>query len=527
MISIKNFLKLTPAKVLIVLISVSLIVYPDCSGSRIERINAPPDQLEPNQSSKDFPFLKLHMKNGDVYVLENWIVNAKNDTVNGKGKLLNPNRELISEGQFYVSIQQIVLAETNHIKGSAGSIVLATLSVITGIFTVVCITNPKACFGSCPTFYAHNGEEFIVQSEGFSSSVSPSLEEKDIDALYRIKPESKNFQIQLRNEAYETHVIRSANVLALKKPIDGRILATPEGDFVEAKNFTEPSEVVSPEGDCSEKLCSFDGIERFSAADSSDLTSKEIIEITFNQVPRGNKGLVIAARQTLLTTFLFYQTLAYMGNSAGEWLAKIERSGNESKKIIDHPGNLLGKIEVMIKNPVGKWEKINEVGETGPIATDIKVVPIKDYSTGPGSITLRLVMTKGLWRIDYVSLAQLGNKVTPVVIPPSTSSPQNVNGRDVIELLTNPDSVLITYPGDRYFVNYKLPENFSDYELFMESRGYYLEWMRNEWLAEENPAKVYQMFFNPKQFFKDLAPQFKKVEAEMEESFWSSKYVLP
>jgi len=61
----------------------------------------------------------------------------------------------------------------------------------------------------------------------------------------------------------------------------------------------------------------------------------------------------------------------------------------------------------------------------------------------------------------------------------------------------------------------------------LESQGYYLEWMRNEWLGEENPDKVFQMLFNPQQYYKDLAPQFKKNEAEMEETFWSSKYVLP
>lgn len=527
MILIKSISVITPRKILILLITVGLILYPNCSGSRIERVTFTPDQFEFNQSSKDFPFLKLHMKNGDVYLLENWNVNAKSDSVTGKGKLLNPNRELISEGQFQVPIQQVVLAETNHINGSVGSIVLGALTVITGIFTVVCITNPKACFGSCPTFYAYNGEDYIVQSEGFSSSILPSLEESDIDALYRIKPESKNFQIQLRNEAYETHVIRSADLLALKKPKDGRVFATPEGRFVEAGNITEASQIISPEGDCSEKLCSFDGIERFSEADSSDLAEKEIIEITFNNISSGKKGLVIASRQTLLTTFLFYQTLAYMGSSAVDWFAKLERGGDETKNLISNPEKTLGKINILIKNPDGGWEKVNEVGETGPIATDIKIVPLTNLSPQSESITLRLEMAKGLWRIDYLALADVGNEVTPVVIPPSTSSPKKVNNINVITLLTNPDSVLVTYPGNRYILNYTLPENFEEYELFMVSQGYYLEWMRNEWLAEENPSKVYQMFFNPKQFYKDLAPQFKKIENEMEESFWSSKYVLP
>jgi hypothetical protein len=136
-------------------------------------------------------------------------------------------------------------------------------------------------------------------------------------------------------------------------------------------------------------------------------------------------------------------------------------------------------------------------------------------------------MAKGLWRIDYVALAELGNRVEPIIIKPSSSSPQKINSSNVVELLTNADSLLVTYPGDRYFLNYKLPSDFTEYELFMVSQGYYLEWMRNEWLGEENSAKVYQMFLNPKQYYKDLAPQFKKVEAEMEETFWSSKYVYP
>src|SRR5690606_41304072 len=84
--------------------------------------------------------------------------------------------------------------------------------------------------------------------------------------------------------------------------------------------------------------------------------------------------------------------------------------------------------------------------------------------------------------------------------------------------------LLITLPGDSYFLNYELPDDYKNYELFMQSKGYYLEWMREEWLPEENPLKVYQMFYNPKQFFKDLAPQYKLIEAGMEETFWRSKY---
>jgi len=354
------------------------------------------------------------------------------------------------------------------------------------------------------------------------------LEERDVDALYRIKPLREDFEVQLRNEAYETHVIRSANILAAPKPQGGRVFSTPDDKYLQAINITEASSITAIEGDISEKLCSFDGIERFSEADSNDLASKEIIEVTFTKPVSDSIGIVIAARQTLLTTFLFYQTLAYMGSNAGSWLADIERNKSQFKQLLENPRNELGNIEVLVQNENDEWVMVGEVGETGPIATDIKIVPITKISNRDSKNSIiKLRMAKGLWRIDYVAIADIVKEVTPVVTFPSTSSPRYTNNSSVTELLTNPDSVLVTFPGDEYLLNYKLPPDYKNYELFIETQGYYLEWMRNEWLGEENPEKVYQMFLNPKQFYKDLAPQFKKVEAEMEETFWSSKYVYP
>lgn len=514
-------------KIMIILIVISLIFYPNCSGNRIERITEEPSKIGLFKPSKEIPFMKLHMKNGDVYILNNWQVDQKDRIVTGTGNLFDLNREPKEEGKYIIPFNDIVLAETNVIKSSGSGTALAAISVITGVFTIICITNPKACFGSCPTFYAYNGNDYTIQAEGFSSSISPSLEETDIDALYRVKPASEIFELQVRNEAFETQVIRKANILALPRKESNRVFSTEDRNFFEVNNLMEPAKAVGEEGDCSEKFCAFDGVERFSAADSNNLSEKEVIELSFHNVTKGRKGLVIASRQTLLTTFLFYQGLSYMGNTAGEWLANLERNSNTVKEVINQPRQELGGIEVLIEDKKGTWQKIGEIGEHGPIATDLKIIPF-DKEVSGSTLNVRLRMTKGLWRIDYIALADLIAEVNPIVIPPSEAFPKlTTYSSDVIELLTNNDSVLITLPGDKYFLHYKLPKDFENYELFLESRGYYLEWLREEWLAEENPLKVYQMFFNSKQFFKDMAPQFKKIEAEMEESFWSSKYVLP
>jgi hypothetical protein len=91
--------------------------------------------------------------------------------------------------------------------------------------------------------------------------------------------------------------------------------------------------------------------------------------------------------------------------------------------------------------------------------------------------------------------------------------------------LRNRMEPLVTLPGDSYTLLYDLPDNFRDYELFLDSRGYYLEWIRSEWLKEENLAEAMMIFRRPAAFLKAAAPAYKAVEPEMEKTFWSSKYV--
>ena len=54
-------------------------------------------------------------------------------------------------------------------------------------------------------------------------------------------------------------------------------------------------------------LRAVDGQERFSEADSEYLATRETLDLEFENVPVGSDGLVIAARESLMSTFLFYQ----------------------------------------------------------------------------------------------------------------------------------------------------------------------------------------------------------------------------
>jgi hypothetical protein len=177
----------------------------------------------------------------------------------------------------------------------------------------------------------------------------------------------------------------------------------------------------------------------------------------------------------------------------------------------------VGGIEVIAETTSGDWVPAGDVREMGPLATDIVVVPLPADATG----RVRLRMARGHWRIDYVASARLGARVEPAVI-----EPRSVTGTDRFQLSRHPHTALplTTLPGDIYTYTFQLPSDSVRHELFLESQGYYLEWMREEWLAEENNARALQLVLNPEQLLRDVAPEFKKQEAGMEALFWGSKY---
>jgi hypothetical protein len=212
-----------------------------------------------------------------------------------------------------------------------------------------------------------------------------------------------------------------------------------------------------------------------------------------------------------------------MGNSAGYFAARAESGDRKMNKRINNAWDLLGGIEVFVQHSNGKWVKISQIEEMGPIASDIHLIPIPNSATQNLRIKLRL--TKGLWRIDYLALGKLEQKIEPVRIQPS--SVIGVNGEDnyVKSLLTDTTQPLVTLPGDVYDLYYDLPENSNECDIYLSSKGYYLEWMREDWLAEENLKKVSLLFGAPKLYMRMAAPDFAKIEHTMEDNFWNSRYV--
>ena len=472
-------------------------------------------------------YIKAHMKDGQLYILYNWYYDSAKNALAGWGNYLDVNRKLVdsrgnlvdaskTEGidPFIIAIDNVALLETND-PGPSLATRLIIPTVVTAGFGVYCLTNPKACFGSCPTYYASNGDSMVLQAEGFSESIAPSLEKNDIDMLYWAKP-SKDFELKVTNEALETHAIRYMQLLAFDKNQGERVFAGSDGKFYRCSNL-QPAQSTKGDKVLDQKLNSVDGKEYYSAADENNLNSFEELSFKFEASAGKDLGLVIAKRQTLLTTFLMYQGLAYMGATAGHWLAKME-TGNFSKG--NHLFDLLGSIEVYVKDEKGTWIKQGSIHETGPIATDINIIPLTPMPNRNMEVKIR--MNKGLWRIDWLCLATITGMAEPERLMPYAA--ERIEGSEPAPLnkLLDPNDYLVTLPGHEYRVRFMLPSE--KVELFLDSKGYYLEWMRDEWMKEQSMAKLNTYINKPALYLKKAARDYKKVEASMDKIFWESRY---
>lgn len=483
--------------------------------------------------NQDALFLKVHKSNGDVYIFGNqWVIDADNEVVAGSGIQYDFNRRKISEGEQMIPFDSIILFETNKIPKNnekdrlVGLSLLAAADVLLG---TICLTIPKACFGSCPTFYldaftdAHHAD-----AEGFSNAIAPGLEYRDIDALNNPGINDGRFLLTMKNEAFETHNLRSLSILAYPRTEGQRVYHTPEDRFFLCQEAIPPVLALTEEGDISLLLAKNDQQERFSLADPDNMVSKEEILLQFDKNDfmddafSGTLGLVAGFRQTLMTTYLIYHALDCMGNQVGDFLARLSSDYDMESSIGAGIKKELGDIDVYVwDESAGSWLFQGGWHETGPIAINHQLITLGNFEPGE-DIKIKLIMNRGLWRLDYLHLTKVLSEVDPQVLEP-VSLTANIPAEGLLNNLLDPERHLVSMPGNVFTFAYDLPEKDSDYEIFLASEGFYLIWSREQWTREKDLLSLYGMRRNPGRFLQRHASDYKRYESMMEEAFWNSR----
>jgi hypothetical protein len=232
---------------------------------------------------------------------------------------------------------------------------------------------------------------------------------------------------------------------------------------------------------------------------------------------------VLGARHSFVSTYLFYQSIGFTGKHAASYLANLERQGPEAIPGAFELMQEVGGVEVLRQSQDSSWSVVGVFGEHGPLATDVQVFPLGS-SDGAAPVRIRLRLARGAWRLGYAALASVEGPAAPQRLHPALVTNKGESDSLALQRLLDDDRYLVTYPGDAYTISFAVPSHLADAEFFLESRGYYYEWMRSEWLEDEDPLMLALIAFSPRNALRQLAPRFKHLEPILEAQFWASRF---
>ena len=443
--------------------------------------------------------VKAHLDDGTTVLYPDGVT-IDGDTVRGHGAaydLALANRGFVSA----VPLRRVVAMETfrtgvDPLATFAVS-TLATAGVIATSVAIYCAANPK-CFGSCPTAYADSAGTPVLEAEGFSYSIAPLFEMRDVDRLRVRADAGGRVRLEIRNEALETHYINQVELIEVRHAADEFVLPDPAHEPVAVRGLRPPLGATDRAGrDVLPVVAAHDGVAYrtdaavLAAATPSD--TRDWIDLDLPAAPDADTTiLVLRLRNSLLNTVLLYDLML----------------GDRGARALDYLGRDLGRIgpahelgawyarEMGMRVSVwdgGDWQAVGRIPDTGPIAW--KDVAFAVPSAAGQPLRVRLTFPADNWRVDRIAAAASARRVSARTVPLATAL--DADGRADSAALANlreaDGRYLETTAGQRFEAVFEAGPAPADSArtFFLAWQGFYDEWIRRSWLERGRDSTAF------------------------------------
>jgi hypothetical protein len=473
--------------------------------------------------------VRAHMTDGTVVFFDSGFTLAGN-RLSGDGVRYDLARRNSSRIQA-VPRESVALLERSEEHFNAGALLawssLPVAALGSLVFTGSLTSFFKAIFGCCPTIYTFDGSGYTLEAEAFSFNVTRLLSGRDLDRLDLGRLQDGEYRLMVTNEALETHYIDRLSLVAADHSPEYQAFPTDDGRVVLFGAATPLARAEDAAGrDVRAVLAERDSnwyrTDSARARRLADSTVHDWIDIAVPK-PKGAKRMCLAVRgrNTLMSTVMFYDVLLKsQGVKSLDWQGMSRRdlpyALNLSKWHHRHFG-------MRVQTRAGKGFR-NRVWlrDAGPIAWHEFAVELP--ATGDDTCRLRLDFLPDNWMLDWVGVsfdvpapAQIQELRCAAVRAADGSADEGAG-----ELLAaNDGRYLVTRPGDCRYLSFRpgpVPDGCRrDY--FVRSGGYYLEWLRPDWLQ---PGPV--AWFQPDdRKLSELALRWQEKKPELERRFFAER----
>jgi hypothetical protein len=468
------------------LLLLALSVLISCVTIRQIEINP----VEPNEDSTtpvvvESP-VKVHLVDGSTVMFPQGMT-VDNGRVKGHGfkyDLTLQESTPVTE----IDLEDVAAMESYQDAVNTGATVAATtVTTVAGGFATLGLL--KAIFGSCPTTYSVTPAGTILEAESFSYSIAPGFEARDVDRLGIGSHGQSSIILEMRNEALETHYINHVELLEVAHGPQERVYPDQQGRPVLVGELIPPAAVADRDGvrvasitDAADGNAWQSTVERLQRVSREDM--QDYLEVEFDVSESGDRpALVLRLRNSLLNTVLLYEViLKGQGFRALDWIGQdLDRLG---------PKFLLARwyrkqmgLHISIRDRNG-YRHVATLPDTGPIAWKDVAIPLGRVPGG--RVKLRLSSVADNWEIDRIALATAAESGEARAVP--VSSARSADGQALPAVRDNlrrtDDDYVITRPGEYMQLQFDVgnPQDGAQRTWFLAAEGYYIEWMRPEWL---------------------------------------------